>query len=321
MRRDFPERSGSFPRLSSPVLQAACGLGTVVTAPDFAAAVPVHRGRFFGVPVRSRPIFTIFACMKLTFLGTGTSQGVPVIGCRCKVCTSADRRDNRLRTSAMVEACGVRMVIDAGPDFRCQMLRAGVSRLDAILLTHEHKDHTGGIDDVRAFNFVDYPPVIHPVDIYAAPAAARVVRKDYDYAFEEEKYRGAPDIRLHEIDVARPLEIAGERIVPVSGHHSERFEVTGYRIGRLAYLTGFKTIADAEVGKLIGVELLVVNALRFRPHPSHFNVGEALALIARVAPRRALITHVSHEIGRHAATTALLPRGVELAYDGLEIII
>ena len=259
--------------------------------------------------------------MKLTFLGTGTSQGVPVIGCRCKVCTSADPRDNRLRTSAMVETRGVRIVIDAGPDFRYQMLRTGVRHLDAILLTHEHKDHTGGIDDVRAFNFVDYPPVIHPVDIYAAPAAARVVRKDYDYAFEEEKYRGAPDIRLHEIDVARPLEIAGERIVPVSGHHSERFEVTGYRIGRMAYLTDFKTIADAEVGKLIGVELLVVNALRFRPHPSHFNVGEALALIARVAPRRALITHVSHEIGRHAATTALLPRGVELAYDGLEIII
>ena len=217
--------------------------------------------------------------MKLTILGSGTSQGVPVIGCRCEVCTSTDSRDKRLRTSAMIETDGgARFVIDAGPDFRCQMLRAGVSRLDAILLTHEHKDHTGGIDDVRAFNFVDYPPVIHPVDIYAAPAAARVVRKDYDYAFEEEKYRGAPDIRLHEIDVARPLEIAGERIVPVSG-------------------------------------------LRFRPHPSHFNVGEALALIARVAPRRALITHVSHEIGRHAATTALLPRGVELAYDGLEIII
>lgn len=260
--------------------------------------------------------------MKLTILGSGTSQGVPVIGCRCEVCTSTDSRrqavahlgdDRDRRRSALRDRCR--------PDFRCQMLRAGVSRLDAILLTHEHKDHTGGIDDVRAFNFVDYPPVIHPVDIYAAPAAARVVRKDYDYAFEEEKYRGAPDIRLHEIDVARPLEIAGERIVPVSGHHSERFEVTGYRIGRMAYLTDFKTIADAEVGKLIGVELLVVNALRFRPHPSHFNVGEALALIARVAPRRALITHVSHEIGRHAATTALLPRGVELAYDGLEIII
>ena len=241
MRRDFPERSGSFPRLSSPVLQAACGLGTVVTAPDFAAAVPVHRGRFFGVPVRSRPIFTIFACMKLTFLGTGTSQGVPVIGCRCKVCTSADRRDNRLRTSAMVEACGVRMVIDAGPDFRCQMLRTGIRHLDAILLTHEHKDHIGGLDDVRAFNFVDYPPLVHKVDIYAAPHTLGVVRKDFDYAFAQDKYRGVPEIELHEIDVTRPFRVGGLEVVPVSGHHSDRFAVTGYRIGRLAYLTDFKT--------------------------------------------------------------------------------
>ena len=258
--------------------------------------------------------------MKLTILGSGTSQGVPVIGCRCEVCSSRDSRDNRLRTSAMIEAdSGARFVIDAGPDFRCQMLRAGVSRLDAILLTHEHKDHTGGIDDVRAFNFVDFPPLIRPVDIYAAPATARVVRKDYDYAFEEDKYRGAPDIRLHEIDVRQPFEIAGERIVPVSGHHSERFEVTGYRIGPIAYLTDFKTIADTEVEKLKGVEVLVVNALRFMTHPSHFNVEEALALIARVAPRRALLTHMSHEIGRHAVTSGHLQQGVELAYDGLKI--
>lgn len=260
--------------------------------------------------------------MKLTILGSGTSQGVPVIGCRCEVCTSSDDRDKRLRTSAMVETDGgARFVIDAGPDFRCQMLREGVTRLDAILLTHEHKDHTGGIDDVRAFNFVDYPPVIHPVDIYAAPATARVVRKDYDYAFEEEKYRGVPDIRLHEIDVSRPFVIADERIVPVSGHHSARFEVTGYRIGRVGYLTDFKTIADAEVEKLFGVEVLVVNALRFGVHPSHFNVEEALALISRVAPRRALLTHMSHEIGRYAEAKELLPQGVELAYDGMEITI
>lgn len=135
--------------------------------------------------------------MKLTFLGTGTSQGVPVIGCRCKVCTSADRRDNRLRTSAMVETHGVRIVIDAGPDFRYQMLRTGVRHLDAILLTHEHKDHIGGLDDVRAFNFVDYPPAIHKVHIYAAPRALECVRKDFDYAFAQDKYRGVPEIELH----------------------------------------------------------------------------------------------------------------------------
>ena len=319
MRRDFPERSGSFPRLSSPVLQAACGLGTVVTAPDFAAAVPVHRGRFFGVPIRSRPIFTIFACMKLTFLGTGTSQGVPVIGCRCKVCTSADRRDNRLRTSAMVETQGVRIVIDAGPDFRYQMLRTGVRHLDAILLTHEHKDHIGGLDDVRAFNFVDYPPTVHKVHIWAAPRALECVRKDFDYAFAQDKYRGVPEIELHEIDTAKPFRVGDVEIVPVSGHHSERFEVTGFRIGTLAYLTDFKTIEDAEAEKLRGTEVLAVNALRFAPHPSHFNLAEALALIRRVGPREAYITHMSHEIGLHAETEATLPPGVHLAYDGLEV--
>ena len=170
--------------------------------------------------------------MKLTFLGTGTSQGVPVIGCRCAVCTSQDRRDRRLRTAAMVEQGGVRIVIDAGPDFRYQMLRTGVRHLDAILLTHEHKDHTGGIDDVRAFNFVDYPPTVHRVDLYAAPRTAAVVRKDFDYAFARDKYRGVPEIALHEIDPDRPFEVRGLRIEPVRGHHSDRFEVTGYQIGR-----------------------------------------------------------------------------------------
>ena len=257
--------------------------------------------------------------MKLTFLGTGTSQGVPVIGCRCAVCTSADPRDRRLRTSAMVETQGRRIVFDAGPDFRCQMLRAGVRRIDGVLLTHEHKDHIGGLDDVRAFNFMDYPRAIHRIDLYATPRTAACVRKDFDYAFGADRYRGVPEFDLHEIDPGRPFSVAGVEVVPVAGHHSERFEVTGFRIGRLAYLTDFKTIEPAEVTKLRGVEVLVVNALRFAPHPSHFCVEEALALHAQLRPQRTYLTHMSHEIGLHAATDPTLPAGVQLACDGLTV--
>lgn len=256
--------------------------------------------------------------MHLTFLGTGTSQGVPTIGCRCEVCRSTDPRDTRLRTSAMVEVGDVRMIIDAGPDFRYQMLRTGVRHIDAILLTHEHKDHTGGIDDVRAFNFVDFP-VIHRVDIYATARTAACVRKDFDYAFAEDKYRGVPEIELHEFDPSKPFEVKGVEIVPIRGQHSDRFEVTGYRIGRLAYLTDFKQIEESEIEKLQGVEVLVVNALRWREHVSHFTVEEALQLIERVKPHRAYLTHMSHDIGLHAHSAKRLPQGVELAYDTLTI--
>ena len=256
--------------------------------------------------------------MRLTFLGTGTSQGVPTIGCRCDVCRSTDPRDTRLRTSAMVEVGDVRMIIDAGPDFRYQMLRTGVRHIDAILLTHEHKDHTGGIDDVRAFNFVDFP-VIHRVDIYATARTAACVRKDFDYAFAEDKYRGVPEIELHEFDPSKPFEVKGVEIVPIRGQHSDRFEVTGYRIGRLAYLTDFKQIEESEIEKLQGVEVLVVNALRWREHVSHFTVEEALQLIERVKPHRAYLTHMSHDIGLHADSASRLPKGVELAYDTLTI--
>ena len=263
-------------------------------------------------------VFITFAYMKLTFLGTGTSQGVPVIGCRCEVCTSHDRRDRRLRTSAMIEAEGVRLVIDAGPDFRYQMLRTGVRHLDAILLTHEHKDHIGGLDDVRAFNFVDYP-TIHRVDIFAAPQTLTAVRKDFDYAFVEDKYRGVPEIELHGIDLTKPFQVIGVAVKPIAGQHSERFAVRGFRIGGVAYLTDFKTIDDAEVRKLEGVEVMVVNALRFEKHYSHFNVAEALELIRRIAPREAYLTHMSHGIGLQAVTEPTLPEGVRMAYDGLEI--
>lgn len=259
--------------------------------------------------------------MKLTFLGTGTSQGVPVIGCNCEVCQSQDRRDRRLRTSAMVEWEGVRLVIDAGPDFRYQMLREGVSRLDGILLTHEHKDHIGGLDDVRAFNFVDYPKAIHTVDIYAADHTIRSVKKDFDYAFGDNRYRGVPEIALHTIDEQSPFVVKGVEIMPIVGKHSERFSVTGYRIGKLAYLTDFSDIAPSEQQKLDGVEVLVVNALRWAPHSSHMNVERALSLVAAVAPREAYLTHMSHEIGLFDVAQNRLPQGVRLAYDGLKVMI
>ena len=256
--------------------------------------------------------------MKLTFLGTGTSQGVPLIGCRCKVCRSHDGRDKRLRTSAMVEVDGVHIVIDAGPDFRQQMLREDVTHLDAILLTHEHKDHTAGIDDVRAFNFVDYP-TIHTMHIYANEPTTKTLLKDFDYAFATDKYRGVPVIELHTIDEQRSFEVKGVSITPIVGSHSTRFRAVGYRIGKLAYITDFSAIADKEVAKLMGVEVLVVNALRWKKHDSHFSVAEATELIKRVAPRKAYLTHMSHDIGLYEEASKLLDDGINLAYDGLQI--
>ncbi len=253
----------------------------------------------------------------LTFLGTGTSQGVPVIGCSCDVCTSSDPRDCRLRTSAMVEVGENRFIIDAGPDFRLQMLRQGVSHISAILLTHKHKDHIGGIDDVRALNFVDYPQ-IHTVHIYATADTLDCVRKDYDYAFFKVRYRGTPEISLHTIDPEQSFTIGGVEIVPIRGSHAH-FEVVGYRFGNVAYMTDFKQIDDSQIVKLAGVQVLVVNALRFEPHDSHFSVSEALELIERVKPQRAYLTHMSHEVGLHADAEKRVPENVKFAYDTLKI--
>ncbi len=243
---------------------------------------------------------------------------MPFIGCRCKVCNSADRRDNRLRSSILIEHGGVRILIDAGPDFRYQMIRAGVRQIDGLLLTHEHKDHIGGIDELRALNFVDYP-IIRRINIYGTEHVLDSVRKDYDYAFVENKFKGVPELDLVTIDPPMPFEVAGVMVQPIVGQHSQRFRVTGYRIGNFAYLTDFKTIDDEEVERLMGVETLIVNALKFEETHSHFSVAEALKLIDMVKPKRSYLTHISHEMGLYEVVNAQLPEGVSLAYDTLEI--
>lgn len=218
----------------------------------------------------------------------------------------------------MVEIGDLRLVIDAGPDFRYQMLREGVTRLDAILLTHQHKDHTAGIDDVRAFNFVDYP-TIRTMHIYGNEPTIERVKMEYDYAFAENKYRGVPVIELHTIDEQQTLNIGGVGITPIIGEHSKRFRSVGYRIGDMAYITDFSHIDLAEEAKLQGVKIMVINALRWEPHDSHFSVAEAIEIINRVRPERAYLTHMSHGIGLYAEASKQLPEGVEFAYDGLVV--
>lgn len=251
---------------------------------------------------------------KLTFLGTGTSQGVPMISCGCWVCSSDDSRDKRLRSSVMVERDDTRLVIDAGPDFRQQMLRENVMRIDAILLTHEHKDHIGGLDDVRAFNYTQQSEI----DIYATERVQQTVRKDFDYAFSEHKYPGVPEMNLRSIEPGVTFSVGSLEVIPILGQHY-MMPVLGFRIGNIAYLTDFNHIEPQEIEKIKGVEILVVNALRREHHISHYTLDQALHLRYLVSPTYTYFTHMSHQIGRHAQIERELPENTHFAYDGLVV--
>ncbi len=253
--------------------------------------------------------------MRLIFLGTGTSQGVPVIACRCGVCSSTDPKDARLRTSALLQVDGKNILIDIGPDFRQQMLRHSVDHIDAILVTHAHRDHVAGLDEIRSFNYVQH----RRMDIYLNAEARSTVEHDYHYIFEPHQYPGLPEADLHTVGGAE-FEAAGVGVVPISVMHKD-LPVLGYRIGPLAYITDANRIEEAELRKLDGVRVLVVNALRREKHFSHFCLSEALEVVERVKPERAYLTHMSHEMGLHAEVQPLLPPNVFLAYDNHEITI
>lgn len=251
--------------------------------------------------------------MTITFLGTGTSTGVPVVACNCDVCRSEDKRDTRLRTSVMVDVSGHKFIIDCGPDFRYQMIREKVEDISAIIFTHGHRDHIAGIDDVRAFNYV----LNKTVDIYATQEVIDSINKEFPYILTEKRFFGAPQLEFHIIE-NKPFSINGVNIQPVEVLH-HKLSVFGFRIGGFTYITDASFIAESEKPKAIGSEVLVVNALRKSKHISHFSLEEALELIRELKPEKAFITHLSHFIGRHQDIQESLPDNVFLAYDGLKI--
>lgn len=251
---------------------------------------------------------------KVTFLGTGTSQGIPVIGSKHPVCLSKDSKDKRLRVSVLLEWGDKVYVIDCGPDFRQQMLREQVTKIDAVLITHEHSDHTAGLDDIRPFNFKQ-----GDIPFYASKEVFTALKKRFAYIFEtQNKYPGAPTISKHVISTDNPFSLNGNSITPVEALHNT-LPVLGFTMEGFTYLTDVKTMSAYEIEKIKGTKNLVINALREEPHPSHLNLEEALAFIEEVQPERAYLTHISHLLGFHEAVQATLPKHVFLAYDGLTI--
>ena len=282
---------------------------------------------------------------KLTFLGSGTSQGIPIIGCNCPVCKSTDPRDKRLRASALVRWKGLTILIDCVPDFRTQMLREGVDHLDAVLLTHNHKDHTGGVDDLRSFNLIE----AKPVNIYCEEYVMKALRQEYSYAFAEKKYPGSPEWNIHLIDSSKPFKVhsnaedddlrwvSGQgyfrtpatlcdplppvEVIPIQGwHHKEKvLSVLGFRFGNVAYITDMNQVEESEFDKLKGLDAVTVNCVKRGPHFSHFSLNEALEFFERVGAKESYITHISHLLPAYAEFEKELPPHVHLAYDGLTI--
>lgn len=251
--------------------------------------------------------------MKVTFLGTGTSQGIPVIGCGCVVCKSADKKDKRLRVSVWVQTADKSIVIDSGPDFRYQMLRAGVDDLDAILYTHEHKDHVAGLDDIRPFNYI----LKKRIDIYATERVQEALRREFQYIFAETKYHGLPQINLHTI-TDQNFKVGQTEVVPFEVMHY-KLPILGYRIGDFTYITDAKTISDASLAKIKGTKVLVLNALQKESHISHLTFDEAIAMAEKIGAEQTYFTHISHNLGLQEQVSKELPPNIKLAYDGLTI--
>jgi phosphoribosyl 1,2-cyclic phosphate phosphodiesterase len=251
--------------------------------------------------------------LKITFLGSGTSQGVPVIGCTCEVCQSLDYRDKRLRTSIRVEVDGQSFIVDTGPDFRQQMLRENIRRVDAVIFTHAHRDHTAGLDDVRAYNFLqemDMP-------VYGTEPVLDQLRIEYAYAFAKDAYPGIPRLTLNQIDNA-PFSVNGVSITPLPVLHL-KLPVLGFRFGNFSYITDANFIPEETMERLQGTETLVLNALQIQPHVSHFNLAEAVKMVDKIQPKKTYFTHISHKLGLHSYVEKNLPDDISLAYDGMEI--
>lgn len=252
----------------------------------------------------------------LTFLGTGTSTGIPVIGCDCETCCSTDPRDTRLRTSVLIETGGKAILIDASPDLRAQMLRTGTIRIDAVLFTHAHADHTAGLDELRRYNQMQKMRI----PVWATEATARDLNQRFAYAFDHAfaYFGGKPDLDLHLIDEHQPFAIDDLTVTPIPVFHG-RLPIVGFRIGNLAYVTDVRTIPDASAALLHDLDVLVLTALRQDEHPAHLSLTEALDVIADLRPRRAFLTHLGHDMGRMADVEGLLPPHVRIATDGLVI--